>query len=89
MSIWIREKGVNSGMKLRLYYNGETDLITKKTQPKTKSVDHENEVNIWSMSRPSMQTLIFMEMEPYSICSSYLIHKLMMEGKSPYLYITH
>jgi hypothetical protein len=26
---------------------------------------------------------------PYSICSSYLIHKLMMEGKSPYLYITH
>jgi hypothetical protein len=27
------------------------------------SVDHENEVNIWSMSRPSMQTLVFMEME--------------------------
>ena len=27
-----------------------------------KSVDHENEVNIWSMSKPSMQTLVFKEM---------------------------
>jgi hypothetical protein len=47
----------------RLYYKEETDLINKKNQPKTMSVDHENEVNIWSMSRPSMQTLVFMEME--------------------------
>jgi hypothetical protein len=30
---------------------------------KLKSVDHENEVNIWSMSRSSIQTLVFMEME--------------------------